>query len=403
MRKRPFHGWTITWALAITQTVGYGVLFYAFGVFVAPMEGELGWTRSQVSGAFSLALLCSGLVALPAGRLADRHGARGLMTLGSLLGGVLVFTWSFVESLSGLYLMQAGIGLAMGLSLYEVAFTVLAVWFRRRRRLALLIVTLVAGLASTIFVPLCTWLLTFLSWREALQLLALLHLLLSVPLHAAVLRRSPTEIGSYPDGAEAAQPERSVTAGVAVRGGGFWWLACAFALDRITVMAVAAHGVVILLERGHPPALVAGVLGFVGVAQLGGRLLFLPSAQRNDLRLLTAIIFGLHSAALLLILSVPQIWALWGFAGLFGLSNGAGTLARAALIAETYGPANYGSISGTVATLVAFVQVIGPLAVGGLRDLSGSYDVALVLLMAVSLTAAFAITQSARPERVLSV
>ena len=129
-----YYGWRMVWALAVTQTVGFGVLYYAFSVFIAPMEAELGWTRAQTSGAFSLALLLSGVGALPAGRFVDKHGARGLMTAGSLLGALLVFAWSSVQRFGAFfYLVQGAIGLVMAAVLYDVAFTVVAVWFRRDR------------------------------------------------------------------------------------------------------------------------------------------------------------------------------------------------------------------------------------------------------------------------------
>ncbi|MEZ4608386.1 MAG: hypothetical protein R2865_16760 [Deinococcales bacterium] len=72
-----YYGWRIAWALAITQTVSFGTYFYAFSVFIKPMEAELLWTRAQTSGAFSVALLLSGLLALPIGRLVDRRGLGG--------------------------------------------------------------------------------------------------------------------------------------------------------------------------------------------------------------------------------------------------------------------------------------------------------------------------------------
>jgi MFS family permease len=71
-----FYGWHITWTLAITQTIGYGVLTYVFGVVVKPIETELGWTRVQTSLAFSVAVLCAGLAAIPVGRFVDEHGSR---------------------------------------------------------------------------------------------------------------------------------------------------------------------------------------------------------------------------------------------------------------------------------------------------------------------------------------
>lgn len=100
------YGWRIAWTLAVTQTVGYGVLFYAFSVSIKPMEAELGWSRAEMSGAFSLALLLSGLVAIPVGRWVDRRGARGVMTMGSGLGALLMLAWSLTDSLTTFYLIQ---------------------------------------------------------------------------------------------------------------------------------------------------------------------------------------------------------------------------------------------------------------------------------------------------------
>src|SRR5690606_41314948 len=91
--RATFHGWRIAWALAVTQTVGFGVLFYAFQVFTLPMEAELGLSRAQTSGAYSLALLLSGLAAVPVGRWVDRRGARLLMTVASLAGAGLLLAW----------------------------------------------------------------------------------------------------------------------------------------------------------------------------------------------------------------------------------------------------------------------------------------------------------------------
>ena len=306
-----YHGWRITWALAVTQTVGYGVLFYAFSVFIEPMETELGWTRGQTSGAFSLSLLVSGLVAIPAGRWVDRHGARGLMTLGSALGVLLMLAWSFAKSLAVFYLIQGAIGLVMAATFYEIAFTVAAVWFRRKRTRAMLIITMVAGLASTIFIPLATFLVETMHWRDALRVLALILAFGTVPLHAFVLRRRPQDLGLEADGLEANSPnvpppERSVAPLEALKVPTFWWIGAAFALDRVTVMAIAAHSVPLLLERGYSPALVAAAAGSIGLMQLAGRMFFLPFADKFRLSTLTAFIFTLHSAALLSLLLVCQ-------------------------------------------------------------------------------------------------
>jgi hypothetical protein len=401
-----FHGWRIAWALAVTQTVGYGVLYYAFAVFTLPMEAELGLSRAQTSAAFSFGLLLSGLAAIPVGRWVDARGARVPMSVGSAAGALLVLAWSFVDGLTGLVLVQAGIGLAMAATLYDVAFTAIATWFRRDRIRAMLIVTTVAGLASTVFVPLATVLVETVGWRDALRWLALLLGAIAVPLHALVLRDHPRRLGLEPDGGPARSaagrsapeftppPETSMDARQALRSRVFWWLSTAFAFDRVAIVAVAAHAVPMLLERGYPAALVAAVAGSIGALQVVGRLLFAPATHRVPLVHLASLTYAVRATGLLGLLLVPGAAGLWGFAVLFGLANGASTLARAGLVAQTFGPAHYGTISGAMTTAMAVAQTAAPLAVGALHVRTGGYDAALWALSAVALFAALAVARA---------
>jgi len=409
--------WRLAWALAATQTVGYGVLFYAFTVMTLPMETELGFSRSQTSGAFSVGLLLSGLAAAPIGRFVDARGARGLMSVGSALGAVLVLAWSFVTSLPALYLVQAGIGVAMAAVLYDVAFTVIAKNFARDRMRAMLIVTMVAGLASTIFVPLATWLVGAYGWREALRVLAAVLALVTVPLHAFALRQTaggkardavpagPATTAGPANTIEPDEPvEPSLGTRAALRTGAFWWVAIAFTFDRLAIVAVAAHSVPLLLERGYPPAAVAAAVGAIGLMQVAGRLLFAPATDRGSLHKLTALTFAIRALAVVALLAAPGVVALWLFAGLFGVANGASTLARAGLVAESFGTANYGAINGTMTTLIATVQTVSPLAVGAMRVATGSYQLALYLLIAVAVLAALAVLRAGSvPREALSL
>ncbi len=399
--KPSFHGWRIAWALALTQTVGYGVLHYAFGVFVQPMEAELGWSRAQTSAAFSLALLVSGLAAIPVGRWFDRYGARGLMSAGSLLGGVLVWGWARVEGLEAFYLIWAGLGLVMAMVLYEMAFAVLAIWFHRYRAQAMLVVTLVAGLASTIFVPLCTWLVQAMGWRAALEILALLFVLSTFPPHALVLRRRPEDVGQVPDGEawtipSPSSPKTNLSPKAALHQPTFWWLTLGFALARATSIALTAHLVPLLNEQGHPPMLVAAAAGGVGVVQLLGRLIYTPFSQKVSLFHLSALFIGFYPLGLLGLLALPKGLGLWAFVLCFGLANGSISLSKPALIAQTYGTQHYGSINGSMTSFIAIAQTLAPFAVGALHQLFEGYSGVLWVLVGLARTAALAISQ-ARP------
>ena len=105
--------WAITGALSVTETVSYGILYYAFGVFLVPMHEDLGWSTAQLTGAFSLAILVSALAGIPVGRYLDRHGPRALMTGGAVAGAALVVAWSQVGGLAAFYAVWLGIGLVM--------------------------------------------------------------------------------------------------------------------------------------------------------------------------------------------------------------------------------------------------------------------------------------------------
>ncbi len=111
-RRPHYYGWWMIWTLAVTETVSWGILFYAFSVFIVPMQQELGWSTAEITGAYSLALVVAMLVSPPIGRWLDRAGPRLPMTLGSALAAALVVAWSRVDSLPAFYAIWAAIGAA---------------------------------------------------------------------------------------------------------------------------------------------------------------------------------------------------------------------------------------------------------------------------------------------------
>jgi MFS family permease len=387
-----FYGWRITWVLAITQTVGYGVLTYAFGVFVKPMEAELGWTRSQTSTAFSVAVLWAGLSAIPVGRFVDKHGARLVMSVGSSLGVLLVLAWSFVQNLSVFYVVMVGLGFTMSMVLYDVAFTVIAVWFRQQRSRAMLIITFVAGLASTIFIPLATLLNETLGWRDALRVLAVV-LAVTVPLHALVLRRKPQDRGVLPDGDSFVNTEVTRDPRIETRTAlglrSFWFLLISVTLVRFAVSVMTPHLVPLLSERGYSSTLVASAAGSIGLLQLLGRVFFTPFSSRFSLSVISAITFGIHSLGLACLLFIPTPVGVWLFVLFYGASNGAITLARAALLADSFGSTHYGQLNGVISFAVAMTGAVAPLLAGTLHEYTGNYTLILGLLVVLtSLSAA---------------
>ena len=381
--KPRFYGWWIVLALAVTEPVSWGVQYYALTVFLRPMEDELGWSRSQMTGAFSLALLISGLVAIPIGRWLDRHGARLLMTAGSIAATLLVLAWSRVDQLWVYYLIWAGLGVTMAATFYEPAFVAVTHWFTRKRSRALTLLTLGGALASPIFIPLADRLIDRYGWRDALVILALVLGAVTIPLHALVLRRKPSDLGLLPDG-EAVSPDEpgvrparpavtSSTLREAIRGSAFWWLAAAFFLAMLATVATGIHLIPYLTDRGFDAGFAAAATGALGAMSFVGRLVFGPLSERLPGQWTTALIFALEVVGLVvLILSTGETGVIV-FVLLFGM-GGAVTPARAALLADFYGPAEYGAISGVMAFLLTLARAIAPLGASLLHDAAGGYD-----------------------------
>jgi MFS family permease len=221
--------WAIVGALSVTETVSWGILYYAFAVFLVPMQRDLGLSAAQLTGAFSVALLVSAVAGIAVGRFLDRRSPRALMTAGSVAGALLVLAWSQVQGLAAFYGLWVTIGVVMAMVLYEPAFTVLAKHFPQtvERRRAMTAMTLVAALASFIVLPLSQALIDGHGWRDALIVLAVVLEAVTVPLHALVLRPAPT---SAVPATRAAR--RSVDARTALRSMPFWLLSVASSWRR---------------------------------------------------------------------------------------------------------------------------------------------------------------------------
>ncbi|MGN9838435.1 MFS transporter [Nonomuraea sp. H19] len=350
-------------ALAITQTAGYGVLYYAFSVFIPPMSRDLHASVAQLTGAIALAVLVSGVVAPVVGRWLDRHGGRALMTVGSALGAAAVLAWSQVRSVAQLYLVCGVLGAASAMVLYEAAFAVIVAWFDAARRArALLAVTVVAGFASSIFLPLTGFLVDRFGWRQALVILAAGYALTAVPLHALAVRGR-----SAPPHAD-----RAEIVGAALRERPFWLLAVAFLAQTGAVAVMGVLLVTYLITLGHPPVFAAGVAGLLGVLSVTGRLVTTGLQARWRVALITAVMFGLQGLAAVLLPVVGR--SLPGAVAavvLFGLGFGVATIARPALVADRYGTTAYASLSGALTLPITVAKAIAPLVAAGIAQFAG--------------------------------
>ena len=393
------YGWAVVAGLCVTETVSWGIIYYGFPVMLRPMEAELGFSRAEITGAFSAGLAVAALAGLPVGRWIDRHGARSLMTVGSILATALVVLWASSHTLLALYGVWILMGLAMAAVLYEPAFAAIVGWFPARHRdRALLAVTIVAGFASTIFMPIEAWLLVRFGWRQSLLVLAAVLAVITIPIHVLVLRRPP-HAAQPRDGAITHDDRPGVTLSVAARTAVFWVLAAAFFAGNFTTNSVTVHVIPYLSEHGYSPTVAAVTIGWMGAMQVPARIFFAPIAARFGHGGVTAAIFFMQAAAMVQLALVSHVPTLVPMIVMQGAANGMATLARATAIAAIFGPLHYGSIAGAIALGANGARAFAPVGASLLRDALGSYEAVFWLMAALLVVAATAVALTLRRGR----
>lgn len=370
--------------LSITETISWGIVYYAFAVFLPAVAGDLGTSETAVAAALALAVATSAVVGLPVGRYLDRYGPRTLMTAGSVAAVLLVAVWSQVDALWVLYLVWTGLGIAMAATLYEPAFVVLAKWIpdARGRRRAMTTVTLAAALASFIFVPLAQALLDDRGWRSAVLILAGI-LAVTIPLHLLLPRGRPP----------ATEDPRPSTPGLArdiLRRMDFRRMTAGYFLASFAGIAPLVLMIPLLVDRGYSAAFAAFALGTIGAAQIPGRLVFSLSERWASPQALTPVVFSLVACGLLVILVAPGAALVLVGTVLLGVGNGMATLSRATVLADRFGTAVYGAVASVTAATTTGGRALAPVAGTGLASTVGA-DASLGILAGVAVAAALVV------------
>jgi predicted MFS family arabinose efflux permease len=363
---------------AITQTVGYGVLFYAFSVLLAPIAADLHTSTATVTGALTLAVIVAAAAAIPVGRWLDRHGGQLLMTSGSVLGVAAVVAWSQVHSVAQLYAVFAFIGLASAMTLYEAAFSVIVATIDpKRRNNSLVAVTIVAGFASSIFFPLAGLLLEHHGWRTALLILAVLLAVVTIPGHAIAVPARHHHTNAHHTGCGAVDVRQ------ALRDRTFWLLSLGFVAHAAAVSVMGVHLVGLLRTAGHPTTVAATLSGLLGVLSVTGRLATTGLAKRHSITTITAVVFAIQAVGAAALPTLGHTLA--GAAACvtaFGLGFGVATIARPAILADRYGTARYATIAATMTTPITLAKAAAPLAAAALPLTTFSIAAAAACLLA---------------------
>lgn len=383
-------------SLCVTQITSWGVLVYAFPVMAPQISSSTGWHPTAVIAGFSLSQLTSALAGIPVGRVLDRRGPRLVMTSGSLLAAFATIGMALASSLPVYLVMWFLIGVSTSAVLYQPAFAAITRWYGSARVRALTTVTLIGGLASTVFAPLTAALIANLDWRRSYLVLACVLAAVTVPLHVWGLRRpwSPAPVVDEVAGRRADDPRHIA------RSRAFIMLVVAMSLGGFAVYAVVVASVPLFAERGMSTTVAAWALGLGGVGQVLSRLGYGRLVNRTTPRTRTAGILLAAAITTALFAFVPgPVALLIGIAILAGAARGVFTLLHATAITDRWGAAHYGRLSGLLSAPLIFTGALAPWVATALAGVLGGYPIVfgfLALLSGVAAVLSLAATPSRR-------
>lgn len=374
--------------LGITQTIGYGALYYAYGILLPYMADDLGLSISQGFSILSLALFFGGLLAPLAGRLTDRYGGRWVMTIGSFMAGLALISLSKAQ---GSYSLFAAIFFAETAGifvLYAVAFASIArIDISVPAQKSITIITLFGGVASTIFWPGVLASYRAVGWEQTWVLLGILTLVVCVPIHFLALRgplKNPEIKDKNIDESwrELEGRDRRI---------GMVWMTICFVLTSYAMAGVMVMWVVNAEDMGHSAVLAATAGAIIGPFKTIGRFFQMLISTRmhpwmTKLLSLTLMLSGM-GVVLTFGFSLPGIMLA---AALYGMGDGINTIANGTLPLSLFGAKGYGERLGWINSIRMAFNASAPFVFALVtQSFGGWYSFGLMLLFLVAAIAAF--------------
>jgi len=351
--------WRVITALGITQIIGWGTTYYALGALSLDIAADRGWSKLLIFGAFSAALLISGVISRAAGRAIDDFGGRRVMAIGSCFAALGCLILSFATEPWIYVLGWLVLGPAMRLALYDAAFPSLAQVAHEKSRRAISYLTLFGGLASTVFWPVSHYLSQEIGWRITFLVYALLNLLICLPLHLWVLgRANEREIA-----AETTTPPalaHPILTG-SDRRTAMIAFALVLALNSVVFSSISAHVLPIFEGLGYSAATAVMLAALIGPSQVASRIGDILAGHYVKTMTLSLIAVGLLPLALALFAGGGFVlWAALAFALLYGMSNGLMSIIKGIIPLSLFGHQGYGLVIGTLTMPQLFLNAIAP-------------------------------------------
>lgn len=419
MRLPFYYGWVIVAVTFVTMGIGVNART-SFSLLYAPIIDEFGWDRGLTAGAFSFGFLVSAVLSPLMGKLMDRTGPRTVMELGVVLMGAGLLLAPLTSQPWHLYLT---IGVLVGSGSVCLGYSgqslFLPNWFVRNRGLAIGMAFAGVGLGSVTLLPWVQTMIDGAGWRQASLAMGILILVVLAPLNL-LLRKRPQDMGLEPDGdarplAGATPPPSNIidtawaatdwTLARALRTARFWWLSLGYFAGLYVWYAVQVHQTKYLVEIGFGSTAAAWALGIVSLLGVPGGIALGALSDRIGREWIWTIAvggFALCFVALVALESAPSLVLVYAMVAVQGFFGYGLTSIMGAVVAEIFQGRHFGTIFGTVMFVALSGGAAGPYVTGLIHDLTGSYRLAFLIGIAVSLASAAAIWM-AGPRQIRAV
>ncbi|MFN0096579.1 MAG: MFS transporter [Dehalococcoidia bacterium] len=382
-QPRLFYGWIIVGALAAMSGLSMALAGFNFGLFIRPMERDLGISRQTFGWALSVRQIAGAVTAPFVGRLLDKHGARGFLIAAVSVSAAGMIGLAYMTEAWQLLAIFIVMGLFGMVGPGAMAMSVpVAKWFVTKRGKAMAIVSIGTPVGAVIFVPLTELFIHTWGWQNAWLILAGLGLAGVVPL-ALLIRRQPEDMGLLPDGATARThgglhaalaAERSFTVSEATHTVTFWRLVTVFSLVMLAMGSVGLHRIPHFSDQGISAGLVSLATSSDAVAATASTFAMGMLFQRFPARYVGSAGFVLLSGAVVLTIYSHTVPMMFLSMIVFGFGAGGMILLQNFLWADYFGRANVGGIRGAAMPFTMVFSAAGPPLSGYVQDSTGSYN-----------------------------
>ncbi len=405
VKSKIFYGYIIVAASLLILTVMHGI-WAVYGVFFSSLQKEFGSNRATISGVSALAFFLEGLFSIVLGRLTDRFGPRVVMTGSGLIFSLGYFLMSRVGSLWQLYLIYPviiGWGVSSG---NVVLLSTVTRWFAKHRGLMSSIVKVGTGAGIFILPLVSSWLILGYGWRNAYLVLSIVALVVIVST-AQFLKRDPAQIGLQPYGMYDTNGKISKSIAAVqlsfretMRTRQFWIVSAAIFLAWYAAQTIIVHIVAYATDSGITVASAASIISIIGAVSIPGRLIMGSAGDRLGNRRALVICFTVLIIALSWLLFAKGLWMLYLFAVVYGFAHGGFFAIMSPLIAEMFGTKSHGANFGMTLFLGQGGGALGPVITGRIFDVTQSYQLAFLILLATSVGALILSVTQIKPVQV---